>query len=805
MLVLKNVSKKYISSDGKEQQALKNVSCILPNKGLVFLVGESGSGKSTFLHLLSLFDLPSEGTILFGNKDTKKFSKKERLDYYQNIIGFVFQDYQLLAEYNVVENILFPLKLRKKSNYPIDNLLNYLGIEPLKSRKINELSGGEMQRVAIARTLVKNPSILICDEPTGNLDDKNGRQIMEILKHISKEKLVIVASHNKEFATTYADRILVLENGFLVQDTSPCYSVNLPILKKGNYHFPFKEKLHFAFSFLQSKRQHYFTSILLFCFLFLFVGVFLSISHFDENHIQAKAIVQNDKKNVTMTENISFPGSKTIIKNEKDNLQNLFAHSILEIYALENNTSNSYSSFVYKSEDANNLYYRGGTLFSNFEKNFIYNPNLSIYGDYPKQADEVVISSYFADLIIHCGIYLSNHTVYQPNSYEEIIQDKKEILLSVPLKIVGIKKEDLNEFEVLKNFSTTDDVATFSSSFSKLEKKFSAEVVNDLSDFYVSSNFFSSYDENYPVTSFSPQIIYVSDIVYPYATIYRYNSTIDYMTNIETTDLKENEILVSIDLLDGITNGNFSSIYESSKKDISIEAYALEYMKENHIENVTVTVDDKDMTFIIKGVTFDNRIYLSDAYFTANQSNFIFRGYQIEDNNYDNLYAFFKKYPLNIEQYHISSIYTNDISSKLSSLQGYATIGKYCSIALGFFCILFFLHFFGILISYHEKTIGILQSMGVPKKSIYSLFILAGIVLILLSFFLFLPIYYVICNYLNVLVTKDLFFSCLLIEAKIKVICFILLCAFVIILFSSFFFIKKLNKKNTIDLIFERN
>ena len=213
MISIKNVTKIYKSKKGKDTIALDNISLQFANKGLVFIVGKSGSGKSSLLNIIGGLDKYNSGEIIFDGFN--EFKDKD-YDYYRNSqVGFVFQDFNLIPEYNVYQNIELSLSLQKKhtSKFQIDKYLNIVGLENIGNRTIDELSGGQRQRVSIARALIKNSKIILADEPTGSLDSITSKQIFELLKQLSKYKLVIVVSHDIESAKLYADRIIQITDG----------------------------------------------------------------------------------------------------------------------------------------------------------------------------------------------------------------------------------------------------------------------------------------------------------------------------------------------------------------------------------------------------------------------------------------------------------------------------------------------------------------------------------------------------------------------------------------------------------------
>lgn len=221
MLELVNVTKVY-KTKGVEVKALDNLSITFPSAGLLFISGKSGCGKTTLLNVIGGLDGIDEGEIFVQDKKFSDFSSTEYDAYRNTFIGFIFQDYNLLPEFTVEKNIKIAMELQGKQidEKEFDKLLKDVGIEELKNRKISELSGGQRQRVAIARALVKQPRIIMADEPTGALDSATGEQVLDTLKKLSKDRLVIVVSHDREFAEKYADRIITLVDGKVAQDVS---------------------------------------------------------------------------------------------------------------------------------------------------------------------------------------------------------------------------------------------------------------------------------------------------------------------------------------------------------------------------------------------------------------------------------------------------------------------------------------------------------------------------------------------------------------------------------------------------------
>lgn len=220
MLETKELVKIYKPKKGVPVTALDKVSLKFPDKGMVFLLGKSGSGKSTLLNVLGGLDSYDGGEIIIKGVSSKNF-RQQHFDSYRNTyVGFIFQEYNVLDEFSVGANIALAIELqnRKASDGEINDILKQVDLEGFGNRKPNELSGGQKQRVAIARALVKKPEIIMADEPTGALDSATGRQVFDTLKKLSETKLVIVVSHDREFAEQYADRIIELSDGHILSD-----------------------------------------------------------------------------------------------------------------------------------------------------------------------------------------------------------------------------------------------------------------------------------------------------------------------------------------------------------------------------------------------------------------------------------------------------------------------------------------------------------------------------------------------------------------------------------------------------------
>ena len=224
MLKLKKICKSYKTGDFF-QQVLKDVDLEFRKNEFVSILGPSGSGKTTLLNIIGGLDRYDEGDLIINGKSTKKFKDKDWDAYRNNCIGFVFQSYNLISHISILSNVEMSMTLsgvsRKERRKKALEALDKVGLKDHANKKPNQLSGGQMQRVAIARAIVNDPDIILADEPTGALDSKTSKQIMELIKELSKDKLVIMVTHNAELAKEYSTRIVEFKDGNLLNDSNP--------------------------------------------------------------------------------------------------------------------------------------------------------------------------------------------------------------------------------------------------------------------------------------------------------------------------------------------------------------------------------------------------------------------------------------------------------------------------------------------------------------------------------------------------------------------------------------------------------
>lgn len=222
LLEVKSVSKIY-GKGNNAVHALKDIKFSVDKGEYIAIVGESGSGKSTLLNIIGALDTPTEGKVIINNKELFSMKDSELTVFRRRNIGFIFQGFNLIPELTVEENIIFPVLLdyKKPDRKYLEELLNILGLQERKNHLPSELSGGQQQRVAIGRALITKPSLILADEPTGNLDSKNSSEVISLLKESSQkyEQTIIMITHSRSIAQA-ADRVLRVSDGILVDQGS---------------------------------------------------------------------------------------------------------------------------------------------------------------------------------------------------------------------------------------------------------------------------------------------------------------------------------------------------------------------------------------------------------------------------------------------------------------------------------------------------------------------------------------------------------------------------------------------------------
>lgn len=367
MLQIKNISKTY-KTGNFIQKALDDVSLNLRDNEFVAILGPSGSGKTTLLNIIGGLDKYDSGDLIINGISTKDYKDKQWDTYRNHTIGFIFQSYNLIPHQTILSNVELALTIggisKKEKTKLALNALEKVGLKEQAHKKPNQLSGGQMQRVAIARALVNNPSIVLADEPTGALDTKTSIQVMDLLKEVAKDRLVVMVTHNPELAKDYANRIVNLKDGIIINDTNP-YVVNENYSIKSHTisnraHMSFLTALSLSFNNLLSKKGRTILTAFAGSIGIIGISLILALSTGFQNYIDK---IQNDTMSSypltiqSETSNVFAALLQAHIPQEKEELEDGLVHEQLMISSMMDSVgSNDLKSFIDYLNDNEDLY-----------------------------------------------------------------------------------------------------------------------------------------------------------------------------------------------------------------------------------------------------------------------------------------------------------------------------------------------------------------------------------------------------------------------------------------------------------------
>ena len=380
MLKLKKINKSYKTGEFK-QHALKDVTIEFRKNEFVAILGPSGSGKTTLLNIIGGLDRYDNGDLIINNQSTKEFDDSNWDAYRNNCIGFIFQSYNLINHISILENVEMSLTLsgvdKKEKKQRAIEALTKVGLKSHIHKKPNQLSGGQMQRVAIARSLVNNPEIILADEPTGALDTKTSKQIMDLIKETAQDKLVIMVTHNPELAKNYATRIIEFKDGSLISDSKP---IKKKEKNKEEIHIKktsmnFLTALNLSFNNIKTKKGR--TALTAFASSIGIIGIALILSlsngfdiqidKFERETLSQSPIIISEQAMSMSEENIAkviednnnlekYPTDKKVFV--QDDLETTMMHT--------NNISNEYVDYIKKisQKDISGISYQTATNFN---------------------------------------------------------------------------------------------------------------------------------------------------------------------------------------------------------------------------------------------------------------------------------------------------------------------------------------------------------------------------------------------------------------------------------------------------------
>ena len=517
MIEVKNISKNYNTKKKNELTALKDINFTLPSTGMFFILGKSGSGKSTLLNILALLDNPTSGEILIDGKNINKLKEKEKTNYRNKKIGFIFQEFNLFEELNVYDNVELALNLKgiRKTKKNIQDIIDSVDLIGKIYAKTNELSGGEKQRVAIARALIKDPKIILADEPTGNLDNINSEKIFNILKSISKKHLVIIVTHDEDSALKYADGIIEISDGKIIKNNINLTNKKNNPLEELNKcsHIPIIKKLKLAFGLIKTKKLRLVITSLIVSIAFALFGISTCLLNFNVYKTEAETMKKEKENTLIISkdiDNVSL-GSYLFPKDIDTITKKLDSEYQKQSILYQNNSNFKLDSVLspispdFKKDYEDNAYYGYIALLAHSYDTYVKTysleklKELNILGEIPTNANEILISESFADFLTkYDSIYYSYDDVYKTylsdfkkyNSLEEILNSKLYLdSYDNYLIIKGIIRDDkLTRFEPLKN----ENYDKMENEPTELYKEFKTYIKNNCFNIVVNDNFFTN-------------------------------------------------------------------------------------------------------------------------------------------------------------------------------------------------------------------------------------------------------------------------------------------------------------------------
>ena len=710
MLKLKNICKSYKTGDFF-QQVLKDVNLEFRKNEFVSILGPSGSGKTTLLNIIGGLDRYDKGDLIINGKSTKKFKDRDWDAYRNNCIGFVFQSYNLISHISILANVELSMTLsgvsHKERREKALEALDKVGLKAHASKKPNQLSGGQMQRVAIARAIVNDPDIILADEPTGALDSKTSKQIMDLIKELSKDKLVIMVTHNAELAKEYSTRIVEFRDGNLLNDSNPITNE-----KEKNDKFDIKKTsmsfftaLNLSFNNIITKKGRTFLTAFASSIGIIGIALILSLSNgFDiqidifEKETLSSLPIMISKTNMEMDEDtmLEMTGQNDELESYTDKEEIYPLEPITETITHKNIFTDEYIDYIENINPklvAGISYYRATALnilnYSNDKYNIVNTTNFSAI---PVNIDEDGVS-----------IVESNYDIIygnMPNEYNElvILVDSKNRLDSKLLESLG--------------FDTTQKTISFEDLINKEVKL----VLNN--DYYKSLGSYYTFNQDYSSM---------------------YNS--------------DNAITLKIV---GIMRGKDSNKLTTSTSGMLYTNDLLNYVIEKNNESDIVKTQKEVNYNVLTGEVFTNDESGTEtkdntlAYLGADTYPMMINIYPKDFDTKEEIIAYLDKYNDNQDDEH-KIVYT-DLASTISSLSS-DIMNAITVVLIAFSAISLVVSsiMIGIItyISVLERTkeIGILRALGARKKDITRVFnaetfiigLCSGLIGIIITYVLLIP------------------------------------------------------------------
>lgn len=829
MIELKNLTFKYKAKKSYDVTALNDFSFTFKNNGLYFINGKSGCGKSTLLNILSGIDRIQDGDMIIDNKSVHDFKDIDYDNYRNYYAGVIFQEFNLIDSMTVYENIDLPLRLQGKNDNKdiISECLKKVDLEGYENRYPNELSGGQRQRISIARQLAKGSKVIIADEPTGSLDSENSKNVFDVLKKLSKDTLVIVASHDLESSMNYADEVITVVDGKVVDhkvlndilDNKEEY-----VIPNKGHSFPFLYALKFAWKDIIHAKIRFIVASLL-CFISLaLVGLFVSFVTFNPEVSIAKTLLNNNETNysvfaanyfdnhvehplITPTYTKFMPSRFNLLETKYGMEPHVYKYYYPMNIRLDYNeypgykTSSDYMSVIKSIDDIEEVY--GYNLAS---------------GYLPLDGTNCYITDYFANVCIKGKImyYDSKNRLKALNSSDSIYEfvGKTLYISNVKYKIAGIINTDYERYnDIILEYNKD--------SYDYLKYEYFAEYI------YMSiySNLDFYYSKFNEIDTYSSEIICFNDYeistdIHKIAS--RTNESLSavlfkdsYTTDIKNIKLEKNQIILPYELYNNCFNVTKEKT-EYCTFTSNTELEVLEYPE--HIgEKINLRVYNKRMYEDLVNL---GEVEVVGVYVTKDKDYYTSETPIVDDISYEALLKGIKGCSMIDYRVIRSPFYLQnklkDMRKNFIVTKTYFSLDVYnfeltniiyiqvflvVSFLLMIFAIVTFANFMGATIMNRKKDIGIIRAVGGSKNNIFKLFFVEGLVYCAIVSVFGLLFSFAFTLIFNAILIKGLLPGTTIIMFNLLNLIIVPLVSFIVMILSTFIPVRKISKKPPVEII----
>lgn len=723
MIKIQEVTKKY-----GDQIVLNKIDLTIPNVGLVVLKGANGSGKTSLLNLIAGLDKPNEGTIEVDGKVITNFSEKEMTDYREKFITLIPQKGELFDNLTVKENIEL-----LGGNQKIDDICNFLKLQEIQNEKAKNISGGEQQKTAIGRAIMKSTSIIIADEPTSSLDPETSIIIFKFLKRLSQNKLIILVTHDIESVSSFADVVIELQDGkaYESKKTENVVETHNSKVFKNNFKF-----IPFTFKNFFTNKKKLSRNMILFIFAFLLILFTNTLSNINFIEVHKNTMIDEKENHMLLYKNASdklysstVPFTETDLEKIKRDFSTEKFFSLKKIYfkskpiELETQIYPNLSSDEVEKNPYYTTYY--------YQLSFVSVDNMQgqIIGRKPNAQNEVIISSYLADLMMKNGVKTRNGYV-TPKDYEAIL-NLEIIIEDHHIKIVGIKLEEFSKYETLKSIYDKE-------LYSLLQ--FDTTIFGR--NIYVLNSFFD-YMNDIPQTLSSDYNLAINEID-NFWTNCTFTLPVKLIDNTTIENLLPNEVILNANAIEALGFNKLDSI----GKTVNITITNSQSGEKTVLENMT-----------IKGVSMNdynyfNEITLKD--FVSERQNTPNLVLQITDK--ERISSLLKTYD-EYSEFTVKTKYSNyfkDLEERCGIIKKIMFIFAIILSAVG---IMIFINYIITDVENHKRDIAVLKALGIKNSKILQVILTESLTISTAAYILSFLIFILIKPFINTVLIGDIPFK----------------------------------------------